>query len=432
MGWLLSLVVALLTAVAGCLGAGFLADVCVGWYRISSREGGSGYFILFMGLLGLVAGFVVGLICARVVAASAQPGFLKALGLGLGASAGLLAVIAALAWLAADFPPRLEGRLLVVEAEVRLPPGRPRPVVGEGELYSWHVTLTADGPGRRQSLEPLRTRDAALLEGRWSLPTTLDLDTTDPGKSLGVKLGGDTQTQYFRMTLPGRPTRRDFEWSPWLTQATWGDLTPVPAAEACQVRYRAQFRPEPVPTPPPPSREEVQAQAAQQEQAAFEALDESSPFDAWLAFTHPSKPQARREAAALALSRRPDYVAELSRRIRSQDGEQADLALRSVALLPVPPAGLAPAVEEVGRQIAQQIREVNATPAEADPSYELAGRVSWRFAGWHEAARTLHGRPGVDLRPVLKQILELARVRRESLAMQDVVRVSGFYVEKWG
>lgn len=190
MGWLLSLVVALLTAVAGCLGAGFLADVCVGWYRISSREGGSGYFILFMGLLGLVAGFVVGLICARVVAASAQPGFLKALGLGLGASAGLLAVIAALAWLAADFPPRLEGRLLVVEAEVRLPPGRPRPVVGEGELYSWHVTLTADGPGRRQSLEPLRTRDAALLEGRWSLPTTLDLDTTDPGKSLGVKLGG--------------------------------------------------------------------------------------------------------------------------------------------------------------------------------------------------------------------------------------------------
>ena len=431
MGWLLSLLVALLTAVAGCLGAGFLADVCVGWYRISSREGGSGYFIVFMGLLGLVAGFAVGLVCARVVAAGAQPGFLKALGLGLGASAGLLAVAAALAWLGADFPPRLEGRLLAVEVEVRLPAGSPRPVVPEEKTYSWHVTITADGPGRRQSLEPLRAGEARLEDGRWVLPALLDLDTTDPGKQLGVKLGGE-KTQYFRMSLAGHPARRDFEWSPWLQKATWGDLSPVAPGEACEVRYRAQFRPEPTPPPPAPSREEVEAQAQRKEQAAFDALGDDSPFDDWLAFTHPSKPQARREAAALALSRRPDFVPELSRRMRSEDRELADRALRAVALLKEPPAGLAPAVEAVGREIAQEIRAVNATSAEADPSYELAGRVSWRFAGWSEAARTLHGRPGADLRPVMRQILELARVRAESLAMQDVARVSGYYVGKWG
>jgi hypothetical protein len=432
MGWLLSLVVAFITAVAGCLGAGFLADVCVGWYRITGREGASGYFVIFMGLLGLVAGFVVGLVCARVVAAGAQPGFLKGLGLALAVAAGILAVIAALAWLGAEFPPRLEGRLLAVEVEVRLPPGRERPVAREEQIYSWHVTITADSAGRRQSLEPLRTQDAAQVDGRWILPTTVDLETTDPGKSLGVKLGGETQTQYFRMTLAGHPTRRDFEWSGWLTQATWGDLSPVPAAEACEVRYRVQFRPEPVPTPPPPSREDQEAQAARLENEAFAALDERSSFDAWLAFTHYSKPRDRRGAAAQALARRPDFVPELSRRIRSQDREQADLALRSVALLKAPPEGLAPAVEEVGREIAQQIRQVNATSAEADPSYELAGQVEVRFAGWSEAARTLHGRPGVDLRPVMKQILELARVRSESLALQDVVRVSGHYVEEWG
>ena len=313
MGGLLSLVVALLTAVAGCLGAGFLADVCVGWYRISSREGASGYFVVFMGLLGLVLGFVLGLVCARVVAAGAQPGFLKALGVALGSATALLAVAAALAWLGAEFPPRLEGRLLAVEVEVRLPPGSPRPAVPQEKTYSWHVTITADGGSRRQSLEPLRAGEARQEDGRWVVPALLDLDTTDSGKQLGVKLGGE-KTQYFRMSLAGHPSRRDFEWSPWLTKSTWGDLSAVAAAEACEVRYRAQFRPEPSPPPNAPSREEAEAEAAGQEQAALDGLRD---------------------------------------------------------------------------------------------------------------------RPGVDLRPGMRQILELARVRGESLAMQGVARVSGYYAGKW-
>jgi hypothetical protein len=237
LGWLSSLAVAVLTAVAGCLGAGFLADVCVGWYRISSREGNAGYFVAFMGLFGLVGGFVIGLVCARIVAGGATPGFLRGLGVALGAALGGLVLIAGAAWLGAEFPPTLDGQALDVEVEVRLPEGASQPVPGG----SFYMTITADSGGRRQSLGPLRIEEARQVAGRWVLPGRADLSTTDPGKALGIEVG-EGSTQYFRFPLPGQPTRADFAWSAWLTGPTRGDLTPVPSAQAVEVRYRVQGR----------------------------------------------------------------------------------------------------------------------------------------------------------------------------------------------
>src|SRR6188508_2710117 len=78
MSWLATIFVALLTAAAGLVLGGYLASLAVGWYRVSSFEGGSGYFVVAFALLGLVAGFVVGLAVSRVGAASFGFGFWKA------------------------------------------------------------------------------------------------------------------------------------------------------------------------------------------------------------------------------------------------------------------------------------------------------------------------------------------------------------------
>ena len=67
--WALSLLIALLTGGVGLLGAGFVAALIVDWYRISSFEGGSGFFVVFMALFGGLAGTLIGLIAARVSAA---------------------------------------------------------------------------------------------------------------------------------------------------------------------------------------------------------------------------------------------------------------------------------------------------------------------------------------------------------------------------
>ena len=69
--WLSSLVIALLTGIISLFASGVVAALAVEWYRISSFEGGSGFFVIGMALLGGMAGTVIGLIAARLSAARA-------------------------------------------------------------------------------------------------------------------------------------------------------------------------------------------------------------------------------------------------------------------------------------------------------------------------------------------------------------------------
>jgi hypothetical protein len=433
MGWPLSVLLGALNALAAGFATGLAASLWADWYHVTSFEGASGYFVVALALLGMVGGFVIGLVWARAVAATPAPGFLRALGFALLTTAGILALITGLAWLNADFPPQIDGKELVVDVEVRFPASLPVPTPSEAAGYGWHITLTADGGSRPQRVGGLRVREATQIEGRWVVPATVFLHTSDPGKSLGVGLG-NRESQFFRPSLPGRPARENMAWSSWLTEPTFGNLKPVPTADAVAIRYRVQFfvePPAPPPTPPVPTEAERAAKAEAEARAAFAALTPQSPLEEWLRFTHYAQPQERRLAAGHALALRADVVPALSAIIRSPDKDQSDLALRAVAVMEPPPEGLGVAVAEVGHDIADQIRTVNNTSAEADPSYTLAGEVSVRFAGWSEAARVLHGRPGVDLRPVMEEILSLARVRTESLSMKDVARVSGYYANLW-
>ena len=102
MSWLLSIFVGLLTAVAAGLEAGYVADLCVGWYRISSFEGASGYFVVFMGLLGAVVGLVIGIVSSLW----SRPNFFRGLGSALGAIAVLALLVGGLCRVGADLPPQ--------------------------------------------------------------------------------------------------------------------------------------------------------------------------------------------------------------------------------------------------------------------------------------------------------------------------------------
>lgn len=431
MSWWLSLLVGVVTAVAGCLGTGLVAAFLVDWFRVTSHEGAAGYFVVGLALLGLLGGLVVGVVSSRLVAASAHPGLVKALGVSLAATAAFLTLVVVLSWLSADFPPTLDGRELIVEVEVRLPAGLEPPAPGSVPEHEWHATITADSGRRHGSLAPLRLAEATRVDGAWILPAAVFLTTSDAGKALGAQLG-EAGTQFFRMSVPGRPSHAAMDWSPWQTGATTGSLRPVPESEAASVRYRVQYLVEPAPEPPGPSHAELQAEIEAEKTAAFAALTPADPAEAWLRFADPGEPLDRRTEAAAALARRTEAGAELSALILSPDLETSDRALRAVALMDPPPAGLGPAILEVGRQIAEQIRTVNSTPVDADPSYELAAAASVRFAGWSEAARTVHGLDGLDLRPLMQELRDLAGVRDESVTMQDVVRISGYYAESLG
>ena len=110
MSWLASFLVALLTAAVGLVLGGFIASHAVSWYRISSFEGGSGYFVVGMALLGFVAALVIGLVASRIVAASAHPGVWRAIGWSQLTVVGIAAIIAGIARFSADVAPKLEWR----------------------------------------------------------------------------------------------------------------------------------------------------------------------------------------------------------------------------------------------------------------------------------------------------------------------------------
>ena len=126
MRWYTWVLAPLLTAFFGLFAAGTLAALLLDWYNVSSFEGGSGFFVVFIALFGWIAGLVVGLIAAIVVARRTAPGFLKAVGYGWGASLLIVLVIGAGARLLADIPPELleraeavgEGHRLVVRVLV--------------------------------------------------------------------------------------------------------------------------------------------------------------------------------------------------------------------------------------------------------------------------------------------------------------------------
>src|SRR3954463_9485404 len=130
MSWIVTLVVAVLTAVLGLFGAGSLAALAVDWYRISSFEGGSGYFVILMALLGGAAAFLIGLVGSRVIAARPRPGFFKALLVSAGVVCAIAAVVAGTARLFADIPPRMDGETLSLLVEIRWP-AAPSPAPAE-------------------------------------------------------------------------------------------------------------------------------------------------------------------------------------------------------------------------------------------------------------------------------------------------------------
>ncbi len=233
MGWLLSLVVACLSGALGLVAAGVLADQAVGWYQISSFEGGSGFFVIGMALLGLAGGFVVGLVVARVVAAYPRPGFARALGLASLSVFALIMLVAVPARLLADIPPLIDGEELRLLVEFRWPlagAAAPDPAgIGRVRLAAASasvIRVSEDGP--------LFLDAARQDEGRWIVPGVAPIFTSRGSRVLELVIG-EQQLAGFIVPLAGHPGPETFEWSVWMPRPAEG-AAPLP--DQFSYRYR--------------------------------------------------------------------------------------------------------------------------------------------------------------------------------------------------
>lgn len=240
MTWLSSIGVGIIAAFLGGAAACGIANLCVGWYRISGFEGKAGFYVVGVTLLGLVAGFAIGLVAARVVAAGEAATFLRALGYGTGATAALALAILGFARLGADISPTYQGRDLEIEVEVRgaqgfTPPPKPRPDLGRqyARVRLIHGSIQPEGE--------LKVGQARKDADRWVVTSIVPLDTSAANKYLAVHFSKEHDL-LFSLPLRPSPDERDFEWSAWI-ESGWDAGKPQPPPEA---RFTMRYRVRPV------------------------------------------------------------------------------------------------------------------------------------------------------------------------------------------
>jgi len=425
MNWLTSSLAALIAGVAGLLLAGLIANAYVSWHLIPSREGASGYYVIFMAIGGGIAGLIIGFIAARIVAAQFGPGFGKELGGALSVILLIAGMWALLARVFADVPPEIDGRDLNLEVEFRFPPTLPadQPPTAQGE---WVFRLASlSGHTQRTYRDGKVRTDAARFEGgRWVVPAESHVFTERGKRAISLQRDGKDEGG-FLLALPARPGREFLEWSDWLPRQQAGGQ-PWPT-DKLSYRFRVQKT-----APPPPLKSEAdwKAEQAAEGEAKFVAIPADSPVQTWFPYLAYEQPLTQR--ALQTVSSRTNLVDELGKLAVSEDTKLAHDALHCIGLLPGPPKELIPAVQAAGREIAARITKFNHTSKEEDPDFETAVDPATRFYGWLPAAKTLREKCGADFTPELKTILESSRVRPESHCMrQDICRVASFYLHEW-
>ena|SRR6267143_1221774 len=117
-----ALAIASLTAIA----SGFVALFCSAYvtdlYKVSNLEGGRGMLIMFFFVpVGLVFGFVVGLIFGLRSRKPGVAGFAKTLGFALASVIVLGSAVTGVAYLVASKPPLLNRKSLTLDFELKIP-----------------------------------------------------------------------------------------------------------------------------------------------------------------------------------------------------------------------------------------------------------------------------------------------------------------------
>jgi MFS family permease len=230
--------IAFLTAIAGAVLSIIASLYLTELYHVSDFEGGRGMLIFFaLAPLGFIVGLIIGLIVALVSRGTGFGGFVRAQGIALGITIGLAAIVSGVLYLAADHPPKLDGKSLALEFELKIP--STLKLAPQPNAQNLHASLYANDRDNRFALlnyDRIANRDGyTFVSGKASL-----LSQTS-NRDLLVSIEGEGgASQFIKLKLRAKPGKEDQEWSGWTMATERADLSPVPEPERIAVRYRVQ------------------------------------------------------------------------------------------------------------------------------------------------------------------------------------------------
>jgi hypothetical protein len=234
-----SLVIALLTAFAGCILAVFVGDYLTKLAHVPEMEGQRGMTVFFLCVpLGILAGLVIGVIASVMVRRRGPAGFFVAQGWSLLIVCGLAALAGGVPYLLSDKPPKIDGKHLELQFELRAPATLKIPEQPDG--YSIRVSLYTDN---RQSRFAFIDWSAITKNAEHvTIPGNVPLLTHSKSRSLLASIGNEpAASQFIELNnLPPAPGKQDEAWSDWIFATARADLSPIPEVERFAIRYRVR------------------------------------------------------------------------------------------------------------------------------------------------------------------------------------------------
>ncbi len=233
-----ALFIALLTAFVGCVLAFFVGDYLTRLAHVPEMEGQRGMTVVFLcAPLGILTGLVIGIISAIVVRRQGLVGFLIAQGWSLLIVCGLAGLLVGIPYLLSDKPPRVDGKRLELQFELRAPATFKIPDHPDG--YSIQVSLYTDNRQSRFAFIDWSaiTKNAEHI----TIPGNIPLLTHSKTRSLLALIGNEPgASQFVELKIPPAPRKEDETWSDWIFAMQRADLSPVPDPERMALRYRVR------------------------------------------------------------------------------------------------------------------------------------------------------------------------------------------------
>ena len=230
--------IALFTAFVGCVLAFFLGDYLTRLAHVPEPEGQRGTTVVFLCVpLGILAGLVIGIISSALVRRKGLAGFLIAQGGSLLIACSLAGLLGGVPYLLWDKPPRIDGKRVELEFELRAPAIFKIPEQPDG--YSIRVCLYADNRQNQYAFIDWNgiTKDAE----RVTVPGHVPLLTHSKTRSLLASVGDEpVASQFIELKIPRAPRKEDEAWSDWIFAMQRADLSSVPKPERMAIRYRVR------------------------------------------------------------------------------------------------------------------------------------------------------------------------------------------------
>jgi len=238
MRFLRAFFIALFTAFVGCLLAFFVGDYLTRLAHVPEMEGQRGMTVFFLCVpLGILAGLVIGIVSSILVRRQGLAGFLIAQGWSLLIVCGVAGLLVGVPYLLSDKPPRLDGKRLELQFELRAPATFHIPDQPDG--YSIQVSLYTDNQQTRFAFIDWNgiTKDAEHI----IIPGTVPLLTHSKTRSLLASISNEPAgSQFIELKIPPTPRKEDETWSDWIFATQRANLSPVSESERMALRYRVR------------------------------------------------------------------------------------------------------------------------------------------------------------------------------------------------